>query len=242
MNNRLIVSGCSFTDYCWSTWGDYLSTEFAQFENVGICGADNATIARRVVDRAQANDIVVILWSGFDRWSQYKNKPFPSLVDTRDNQWHHIGSVKSDKAYLVNHYHCVERFQTTMDYIYLIECDSRKKNYTAYHFSAFPFLLGEIEKTIDPKIQAIYNKYTISNDYLNEISLFDYQVQNNQCYITNHQYNPSDTHPTPLTHWEYCSKIIAPKLNLTLSTNIDDVLKEQHNLIVNNLARKFIIK
>lgn len=236
MNKRLVVSGCSFTSHCWSTWGDYLSTEFDKFQNLGITGADNATIARRVVNRARANDTVVIMWSGFDRWSQYKDEPQNNPAGTHDRHWHHTGSVRGDKAYLVDYYHRVERFQTTMDYIYLIECDSRKKNYTAYHFSAFPFLMGEIEKTIDPKIQAIYNKYNITNNYLNEISLFDYQMQNDQYIITKHQYNPTDNHPTPLTHWEYCSKIIAPKLNLTLSTNMDDVLKEQHNLIVNNLA------
>ena len=239
MHKRLITSGCSFTDYCWSTWADYIGAEFDEFYNVGIAGGDNATIARAVIKKAQANDTVVIMWSGFDRWSPYKNEPKLSPSEKHDPHWHHRGSVRTDKTFLVNYYHCVERFQTTMDYIYLVDCDSRLKNYTVYHFSAFPFLVGETEKDVDPRIQEIYNRYTITNDYLNEISLFDYQTQNDQCIITKHQYQPGgDNHPTPLTHWEYSCKIIAPKMNLTLNTMLDKVMTEQNNLIVHRITTK----
>ena len=240
MINRLLVSGCSFTDYCWSTWADYLSKEFDSFANVGTAGGDNATIARAVVDRAKAGDVAVILWSGFDRWSKYKETESYSPSNKHDTHWHHLGSIKSDKNFLVNHYHRVERFQTTIDYIQLVDLHSKVTGYTAYHFSAFPFLTGEIEKEVDPRILDIYKKYSITNNYLNEVSLFDYQIQNNQYILTTHTYhkNSKDNHPTPLTHWEYCNKVIAPKLNLTISTPLEEVMAEQNDLVVHGITRK----
>jgi len=240
MTKRLIVSGCSFTDYCWSTWADYLGAEFNEFYNVGTAGGDNPTIARAVINQATAGDTVVIMWSGFDRWSQYRNIPKKNQSDKHDPYWYHLGSIRGDKNYLVNYYHCVERFQSTMDYLYLVDCDSLRKNYTAYHFSAFPFFLGETEKEVDPRIVDIYKKYNIANNYVEEISLLEYQQQNNQYILTRHQYHPDgrDNHPTPLTHWEYCNKIIAPKLGLTVTTPLDLVMQEQNDLITNGIARK----
>ena len=237
---RLLTSGCSFTEYCWSTWADYLGREFKTYINLGLVGSDNATIARSVVANARAGDIIVILWSGFDRWSRYTDKEVPWGKEGKsyDFRWNHIGSLKMDKTFMVKYYHKVERFQTTMDYIQLVDLHSRVSGYTAYHFSAFPFLTGEIEKTIDPAVLSIYEKYNINNNHLNEISMFDYQMQNNQDINVRHGDTPGDLHPTPLTHWEYCNKIIAPKLNLTLTTNIDEVMAEQHDLIVNGIARK----
>lgn len=240
MSKRLVVSGCSFTDYCWSTWADYLSAEFDEFCNVGIAGGDNATIARAVVNEAKAGDTVVIMWSGFDRWSIYKDTLKISPSDKHDPHWYHLGSIRGDKTYLVKYYHCVERFQSTMDYIQLVNLHSQVHKYAVYHFSAFPFFMGETEKEVDPRILDIYKKYNIANNYVEEISLLDYQQQNNQYILSRHQYHPSgtDNHPTPLTHWEYCSKIIAPKVGLTISTTLDEVMLEQNNLIINGIARK----
>jgi hypothetical protein len=125
-----------------------------------------------------------------------------------------------------------------MDYVQLVDLHSQVTGYTVYHFSAFPFLMGEIEKVMDPTILNIYKKYNIKNNYLNEISMFDYMIQNNQDIQPSHQYSLNDAHPTPLTQWEYCSKIMAPKLNLTLATTPSEVSAEQHNLVVNGIASK----
>ena len=246
---RLLVSGCSFTDYCWSTWADYLSPYFAQFDNVGVAASDNATIARNVIDSVRPHDNVIIMWTGFDRWSGYSESPPTkpknniSVPPKNNHHWCHIGSIRANKLFLVNHYHKVERFQTTMDYINLLDSHSYKNNYTVHHFSAFPILLGEIEKDLDPRITAIYNKYSIANNHLEEPSLQEYQIQNDQYIKTKHEYHPtdySDNHPTPLTHWEYCSKIIGPKIGIDLGSNVPEyVLEEQHDLIVNHHASKY---
>jgi len=227
---RLLASGCSYTDYCWSTWADILGWEFAEYQQVGIGGSDNASIARSIVSNARKGDVVVVMWSGFDRWSFYSEKSLAMPKDS-DNHWTHLGAVVHNKQFFVNYYHKVERFQTTMDYIQLMDLHSKVNGYTAYHFSAFPFLLGGIEKNIDPRIVNIYNRYNIDNNYLTEVSLDEYRLKNYDI-PTSHKYNTKDTHPTPLCHYEYMKEYIAPKLGISLTLNKKiSIIEEQHNLI-----------
>jgi hypothetical protein len=229
--NRLLASGCSYTDYCWSTWADIIGTEFAEYRQTGMGGADNATIARSIVSNACPGDIVVVMWSSYDRWSFYSEKDYPMPKDS-NNHWRHLGAASIlDKHFFVNYYHKVERFQTTMDYVQLVDLHSQVNGYTAYHFSAFPFFLGETEKNVDPRIVEIYNRYNIKNNYLTEISLYEYRLKNYNI-LTSHKYTTGDTHPTPLCHYEYMKEYIAPKLGISLTPNKKfSIIKEQDNLI-----------
>ena len=36
--SRLFTFGCSFTNYAWPTWADFLGLEFEHFENWGVSG------------------------------------------------------------------------------------------------------------------------------------------------------------------------------------------------------------
>lgn len=226
IQGRLVTAGCSYTEYCWSTWADMLGVHYTEHRAIGCSGIDNAGIARRVVTHARPGDTVVIMWSGFDRWSRYKK-------DSKESAWQHIGSFKYDKTFLVNYYHPIERFQTTMDYVQLVDLHSKQHRYSVYHFSAFPFMLGEIEKTVDPTIRLIYSRYTIDNNFLLEKSLDNYMIDNDQQTITSHQYNEHDTHPLPTTHWEYLNQIIAPRLNVDIDQSLYAKVAEETNKIVN---------
>ena len=230
-NTKLITSGCSNTAHCWNTWANFLGREFRESINVGVGGADNAYIARSVITRAKASDNVVILWSSYDRWSLYKDEIIPRL-DNPYNHWLHRGSMSVDKVLFTNYYHRVERFQTTMDYIQLVDLHSQVNGYTAYHFSAFPIFTAEREKEIDPRILKIYNRYTIKNNFLTETSLIDYQINTNQQFGIQHKYSDNDSHPTPVVQWQWLNKIMAPKLGINLKvTTENDVNKEQTNVL-----------
>lgn len=231
---RLLASGCSFTDYYWSTWADIIGAEFIEYSQVGMGGADNATIARSIVSNARANDLVVIMWTSYDRWSFYSEDVIP-VPKNPDNHWLHLGSLTRNKEFYVNFYHRVERFQTTMDYIQLVDLHSKSLGYEVYHFSAFPFFLAEKEKTIDPKIIEIYDTYDIKNNYLNEISLMEFRDKNYNLVIQGknplYGFHP-DTHPTPLCHWDYAEQVIAPKLNIQLTQDRkENIIKEQQDLL-----------
>jgi len=225
---RLLASGCSATDYSWSTWADIIGAEFKEYKQVGQGGCDNAFIARSVVNNARPNDTVVIMWTSYDRWSFYSDKVQPLPKDA-NNHWRHMGSVALwDKQFYVKYYHRVERFQTTMDYVQLVDLHSRALGYTVYHFSAFPFFLAETEKTADPRLVEIYDKYIIDNNYLTTVpSLIEFRKKNYNILVDGN--NP---HPTPLCHWDYAEQIIAPELNIHLTPERkSSIIKEQQDLL-----------
>ena len=233
MKTRLVTSGCSFTEYCWSTWADILGAQFAEYKNVGCAGADNASIARFVINEASAGDTVVVMWTSFDRWSMYYPKEVFPARGNPDNHWRHRGTFMRDKEFFTKYYHPIERFQTTMDYVQLVDLHSRVHGYTAYHFAAFPWLLGECERTVNPEVQAIFDRTAIANNYLNEISLYDMRIRNKQEFVLSHKYTPvGDKHPTPLTNLNYVQEIIAPKLGIDL-TNVDfsSIMLEQADVL-----------
>jgi hypothetical protein len=229
---KLITAGCSFTRHCWTTWADILGAHFSSNVNVGQGGSDNASNVRRIIDVVEPGDVVIMLWTGFDRWSFYSNKEF-QLNGFPNNHWRHMGALcYTNKEFFVNHYHRVERFQTTMDYSLLLDQHSRINNYQVYNFSAFPFLLGECEKEIDPEISKIYNKYAILNDYRLEESMEEYMLNNNQRQSVTHSYAKSDAHPLPLTQWEYVEKYMVPKIGIALNFNLKEkIIKEQYNIV-----------
>ena len=230
-NSRLLASGCSYTSYCWSTWADILGREFSSYSQVGVGGCDNATVARSIVKHAQPQDTVIILWTSFDRWSFYNDDPWPMPNKDRNNHWRHQGSSSlKSKEFIVNYYHPVERFQTTMDYIQLVDLHSKSVGYSAYHFTAFPLLRAEGESMNNPLLSEIYERVQINNNHLLDISLEIFR-QENYPLRTDNRYTKGDLHPTPLCHWDYVENIIAPKLGVELDQNNKSrIVKEQDNL------------
>lgn len=232
---RLLTSGCSYTRHCWTTWAEILGQSFESFENLAYGGSDNASIARSIINKAQPGDTAVILWSGYDRWSFYKEDAIPTH-SLDELHWNHVGCLMSvSKDFFVNYYHPIERFQTTMDYIQLVDLHSIANNYNVYHFSAFPFFLGEIHKEVDPRLVEIYRKYKINNNYLTDISLDEFTTAKYSSTrpVVKHVYNKfGDSHPLPTAHWEYTEKIIAPKLKINLNNKqFSSIMIEEDNII-----------
>jgi hypothetical protein len=234
-NGRLLASGCSYTAYCWSTWADILGREFSSYHQAGLSGTDNATVARSIIKHAQPTDTVVVMWTSFDRWSFYKDETWILPNKDRNNHWRHyvhMGSVtERNKDFVANYYHPVERFQTTMDYIQLVDLHSKSVGYTAYHFTAFPLLRAEDDSSDDPLLPEIYKQVQINNNYLLDISLEQFRRENYNLRVS-HRYTKNDIHPTPLCHWDYVEQIIAPQLGIQLDqSRRPSIVKEHENLI-----------
>lgn len=239
ITGRLLTSGCSYTaSGPWSSWADILSSGFETYKNLGEAGCDNATVARSVIGNAQCNDTVVIMWTSYDRWSFYDEKGH-SMVNGRTSYWTHAGALALNKPFFADYYHPVERFQTTLDYIMLVDLHSRVNNYQAYHFNAFFQLTGENYQWgfgPEPDVNGlgnIYNKIKgdIKNNYLEDISMEQFRLTHFDLTV-NHRYSRNDSHPTPLCHWEYVEKIMAPRLNIALDQNLkQNIIQEQENLV-----------
>lgn len=232
---RLVANGDSGTDYCWPTWADYIGLLFDDYVNIGQAGSDNACIVRRQYTQVKAGDIVVILWSGWNRHVKWNHKVTPIPKDPY-NHWNYYYE-RWDKNWLVNFYDPMERFASSMDAVQSVEYQSRALGYTVYHFSAFPWFLGEIEKHPNQQMQDLYNQYNITNDYLLEQSLEEYQKENGYNYIVSHKYSESDTHTTPLCHFNYMKDIILPKIKELSVTqkildNIQKAAVEHHKMVL----------
>ena len=69
---RLFAFGCSFTQYAWPTWADFLGSEFEHFENWGYPGIGNRAIAERVaqchaINKFTPDDTIIVQWSSYLR-------------------------------------------------------------------------------------------------------------------------------------------------------------------------------
>lgn len=73
---RLFVFGCSYTNYAWPTWANFLSIEYQNYQNWAMPGLGNRAIAERVAEcccrhEFNENDIVIVQWSSHLRNDWY---------------------------------------------------------------------------------------------------------------------------------------------------------------------------
>lgn len=91
--SRLIVSGCSFTNYWHPTWAWFLSSAYDETYNYGKSGAGNEYIYHSIIDadtdlQLTENDTVVIAWSGYSRFDRFiKTDTHPQWLTHGD--WSH---------------------------------------------------------------------------------------------------------------------------------------------------------
>lgn len=70
---RLFTFGCSFTNYRWPTWADFIGQSYDVYENWGAPGAGNYYIASKLFECNQVNkltkkDTVLVMLSSFTRF------------------------------------------------------------------------------------------------------------------------------------------------------------------------------
>ena len=233
---RLLTGGCSFTDYAWPTWADYLGTGFDEYINCGQAGSGNSNIARNVLSNSQEGDLVVILWSGWNRQIMWNTNGCPVPKDD-NNHWQY-NYERWNKNWLMNFYNPEERLATSMDYIKMIDLDSQVKNYNVFHFSAFSWMLGEIETRPSKFFDKLFTYYDITNNFLLDQTLENYSKtfysqHNLDTYIST-QYNSRDRHPSPYCQYHYLIDIILPKLNIDLIIDLNLHALTHDNIVRNN--------
>lgn len=92
----LVAGGCSFTDpnfrslyhpemdTSFTKWPDIMGKELNyKVVNTGMSGSGNKLIADKVMDAVVANknvELVMVLWSGWDRFSVYRHRSCPFAV------------------------------------------------------------------------------------------------------------------------------------------------------------------
>jgi len=72
MRRKLYTFGCSYTEFEWITWVDFLTPYFSETRNFGVSGAGNSYIFNSFANLAandilQPGDTVIIQWSSLMR-------------------------------------------------------------------------------------------------------------------------------------------------------------------------------
>jgi hypothetical protein len=94
-----------------------------------------------------------------------------------------------------------------------------------------------MHKTIPNDIIDIYSSYDITNNHILPTSLFEFQERNNEVIIVSHKYDSNDTHPTPLTQWNFLNSIIKPCIGLEQHIDVPQfVIDDQNNVINGNIT------
>jgi len=218
----LWTGGCSYTQYCWPTWADYLGNHYNTHIQCGKSNMDCASISRKIYfSDIKPGDDVVVAWTSFDRFTFYNDK----------QGWKGGNCTVSNKEFFTNHYHQYERFSAMVDHLYLLEQDSKAREYNLWHFSAFPFLLGETHLDVHDKIQEKFDsiKQQFKNFFVDK-NLWDFR-ETQGTIITKHKYNGNDNHPTPQCHWNWLEQIVAPAMNINLKNLSDKVANDQQRVL-----------
>ena len=247
---RFLAAGCSCTRHCWPTWADYISTLFKteDYYNLGVPGGDNANIARTIIETAKADDLVIVQWTGFDRFNKFSddvvqpqrgdtdNAILKSVGMTHENKqggWITTGCIASDKDFFVNHYHPMERFRSTLDYVKLIELHSKAIGYKVFNFSMTKWFQGETEKKVDPRFVKMHQQSNFEHFYLDQ-NLEDLRTEILNIKVT-HKYALGDAHPTPTVHYKWAKEYIAPQVGLQLPDLSAKVMRDQERVLAGDV-------
>lgn len=98
VSSRYFAFGCSYTNYCWPTYADYLGTCYDEYYNLGASGAGNRYIFLKLLNLVNnqdllshdlgKDDLITIQWSGLPR----EDKIFPQDNATNFVLSGHLGS------------------------------------------------------------------------------------------------------------------------------------------------------
>ncbi len=241
---RLFTLGCSYTSYNYPTWADWLSTEFLEFENLGIAGLGNRAIFNRLselvytrkLDRA---DTVVIAWSTPIREDRYY---------TSKGGWLGAGNIYNNRYYTES---WVQEFfdpfmglMETINYIHaaLHMLQNVGCKY-AFTFMMFPYSIDPVIETnnakeftelCDPEMKLWpYLKHVLDHPNILKTDIHGftkhYELQND-LPIVKKNYRTIALHPNPLSMYFYTKDILCPHLGFT---NFDNSQKNEF------LARKW---
>lgn len=250
---RLVVGGCSCTAHAWPTWAHYLSLHYDDYVNTAHGGADNQTIARNIIDTAQAGDVVVVQWTGFDRFNtfsdastsdyRYYRKLNAELLMVEQcgmdrkrptGKWVYSGSVAPNKNFVKQFYHPVERFRNTLDAVRSVVMHSQLVGYQLWNFTMTDWFRGETESTVDPRLVKMHEREKFPHFYLKSNCL---RVRDESEYSAPIIHNKSegivDKHPQPYPQWVWLKDYIAPEMGLEIDMSIEEQVKLDQQKLLN---------
>jgi len=195
----MMTYGCSSTQYRWQTWPDFLKIFSKQtVKNFGISGASNEIISRTICKTAKKDDIIVVMWSGFDR--------VHSDIFYRKNKFcegkYNVRSDRKDNDYA---YSLEQLYDRSVEYIWLANKFCKDNNIRIYNFLFTILELGESKsiQSFSPYLKIDHTDWPID---------FQSFRLSDKCYRIGKEIK--DHHPAPSEHYFYCKEVICPTLGI----------------------------
>ena len=223
--SRLFTFGCSFTFWPWPTWADIIAYELAiPYENWGMSGLGNVGIHARLLECDLKNsftedDIILIVWSSWTREDRYDvatckfGRPTwtasGDILHTYDknfidNYWSMNNDVVKNSTAIISANRMFDIKFNGHICEPIVELQNEKSLYVSSH-----------EKTI----MALYQPNIPSDGIYQEGD-----GKRHACRYT----KLKESHPDILSHLDYVSEFIVPKLGKQLSKTTVDFFTEMH--------------
>ena len=254
MKDKLLVAGCSYTQYNYPTWADWLGEHFNEYTNLGWSGMGARHSYIKIVDYFKYSDInpedyvVIVQWSSLLR------------NDTRKmecNTWVGGGQIDNNPyysdEYLEKHFNPFDKLNDIVHYVDHLILLSEKLGFKLLMTYMFePWIqdfLGEpvnsrdiVKKNIKSVIRSKYLitlKQLSKSKYWLDPSIERYSLDNPPRHMVKTTIDGKpyrEHHPTPYQHFLY-SRFIAKELNIKLqvrkykklSMDITRFLSENYN-------------
>jgi len=203
MNKRFFSFGCSFTNWKWPTWNDYIGLNFDEYYSLGCGGADNKNILYRLLkaDRKYkftSDDTIMVMFTSFNRLSyvdkHYYINNIGDLVQ-HNIKAHPIGKNYNFQTAVYDSYIAIQSIKSILD--------SKNIKYKLLQSMKHNFYYDDFEVSGDSDI--------VQNlDYC--LNLFKYPIMENWCY-ENYDFmkekviwkdnHAQDGHPTMKHHLDF---------------------------------------
>jgi hypothetical protein len=212
---RLFTFGCSFTNYQWPTWADFVSLGFDKFQNWGQGGAGNYYIANRLLECHDLNGItkedhVLIMFSDYNRYDLLRNDNWNTHGSLYNLHFPDNEKGRKDKLarewFLDNYWtqqHAVYQTWFMIEYVKTILDDIGCKYKLMSAFNILEY--GELIKTDDDLKESMYANWAVKklSKILSPINLRDSQSGAAYSFMLDNGDKFTDNHPTITDHYNW---------------------------------------
>ena len=228
--SRIIIFGCSFTQYGWPTWANILGYDYdTEYHNFAVPGLGNVGIMHRVLEadaklKFTKDDKIFILWSSWSREDR-----------VRDCNWIGTGSVFNSGNPEYNNYF-IKRYwnmdnDTVKNASAIIAVNKMYKDLIVWQGTAFELGVTEAANT---KRKSSSRK--LFDLYASQLPELPYHCFERDIHVDRPFGVVQDGHPDIIQHMEILQEFIYPAIGKQLKQTTIDKFTALHNDVCNKVV------